>query len=91
MGRGVGGGPLCVPFYSPCQGNLTNLATQGGVTIIDSIVTAATALVNPCTKEGVELLHLLPYTPVNVCIVNGQGLKFNAVKGQIPKISMVNG
>ena len=42
-----------------------------GVTLIDSIVTAATALVNPYTKEGVESLRILPYTSINVCIVNG--------------------
>ena len=65
------------------------LTRQGGVTPIDSI-TAATALVNPYTKEGVELLRILPYTSVNVRVVNGYWLKFNAVKGQSPKISMVN-
>ena len=64
---------------------------QGGVTPIDSIVTAATALVDPYTKEGVESLRILPYTSVNVHIVNGQWLKFNAVDGQSPKISVVNG
>ena len=58
---------------------------------MDSVVTAATALVNPYTKEGVESLHILPYTSVNVRVVNGQRLKFNAVKGQSPKISVVNG
>jgi len=35
---------------------------QGGVTPIDSIVTAATVLVNPYTKKGVESLHIVPYT-----------------------------
>ena len=64
---------------------------QGVVTPIGSIVTAATALVNPYTKEGVESLCILPYTSVNVCVVNGQRLKFNAVNGQSPKISVVNG
>ena len=64
---------------------------QGGVTPIDSIVTAATALVNPYTKEGVESLRILPYTSVNVHVVNGQQLKFNAFNGQSLKISMVNG
>ena len=54
---------------------------QGGVTPIDSIVTAATMLVNPYTKEGVESLHLLLYTSVNVRVVNGQRLKFNAFNG----------
>jgi len=48
---------------------------QGGVTPIDSIVTAATALVNPYTKEGVESLCILPYTSVNVRVVNGQQSK----------------
>ena len=42
-----------------------------GVTLIDSIVTAVTALVNPYTKEGVESLCILPYTSINVCVVNG--------------------
>jgi len=64
---------------------------QGGVTRIDPIVTAATALVNLYTKEGVESLHILPYTSVNVRVVNGQWLKFKAVNGQSPKINMVNG
>jgi len=54
---------------------------QGGVTPIDSVVTAATALVNPYTKEGMEPLHILLYTSVNVLVVNGQRLKFNAVNG----------
>jgi len=40
---------------------------QGGVT---PIVTAATALVNLYTKEGVELLRILLYTSINVRIVN---------------------
>jgi len=57
---------------------------QGGVTPIDSIVTAVTALVNPYTKEGVESLRILPYTSVNVRVVNGQQLKFNAFNGQSP-------
>jgi len=62
---------------------------HGGVTLTDSIVTAAT--VNPLcilriyTKEGVELLCILPYTSVNVCVFNGQRLKFNPVNGQSPK------
>ena len=60
---------------------------QGGVTPIDSLVTAETARVNPYTKEGVELLCILPYTSVNVRVVNGQRLKFNAVNGQTPKSS----
>ena len=63
----------------------TSVLVQGGVTPIDSIVTAAAALVNPYTKEEVESLHILPYTSVNVRIVNGQLLKFNAVNGQGPK------
>jgi len=63
----------------------------GGVTPIDSIVTAATALVNLYTKEGVELLRILSSTSVNVRVVNGQRLKFNAVNSQSPKISVVNG
>jgi len=60
------------------------MACTGGVTPIDSIVTAVTALVNPYTKEGVESLRILPYTSVNVRVVNGQQLKFNAVNGQSP-------
>ena len=64
---------------------------QGGVTPIYPIVTAATALVNSYTKEGVESLRILPYTSVNVCVVNVQWLKFNAVNGQSPKIRVVNG
>ena len=64
---------------------------QGGVTPIDSIVTSATALVNPYTKEGVASLRILPYTSVNVHVVNSQQLKFNAVNDQSLKISMVNG
>jgi len=58
---------------------------------MDSIVTAAIALVHLYTKEEVESLHILLYTSVNVRIVNGQQLKFNAVNSQSPKISMVNG
>jgi len=65
--------------------------SSGGVTPIDSIVTAVTTLVNPYTKEGVESLRLLPYTSVNVRVVKGQWLKFNAVNSQSPKISVVNG
>ena len=48
-------------------------------------------LVNLYTKEGVESLRILPYTSVNVCVVNGQQLKFNADNGQSSKISMVSG
>ena len=44
---------------------------QGDVTLIDSIVTAATALVNLYTKEGMESLRILPYTSINVRVVNG--------------------
>jgi len=62
---------------------------QGGVTPIDPIVTAATALVNPYTKEGVESLCILPYTSVNMRVVNGQWLKFNTVNGQSPAWSTV--
>jgi len=64
---------------------------QGGVTPIDSTVTAATTLVNLYTKQGVESLRILLYTSVNVRVINGQWLKFNAVNGQSPKISVVNG
>ena len=64
---------------------------QGSVTPIDPIVTAMTALVNPYTKEGVESLRILPYTSVNMRVVNSQWLKFNVVNGQSPKISVVNG
>ena len=63
---------------------------QGRVTPTDPTVTAATALVNPYTKEGVELLRILPHTTVNVRVVNSQWLKFNAVNGQSPKVSTVN-
>ena len=64
---------------------------QGGVTPKDSIVTAVTAHLDLYTKEGVESLHILPYTSVNVHIViNSQWLKFNAVKGQSPKISVIS-
>jgi len=56
----------------------------GGVTPIDSIVKAATTLVNLYTKEGVESLCIFPYTSVNVRVVNSQRLKFNAVNGQSP-------
>ena len=48
-------------------------------------------LVKPYTKEGVESLRILPYTSVNVCVVNDQRLKFNADNGQSSKISMVSG
>ena len=58
---------------------------QGGVTPIDPIVTAATALVNLYTQEGVESLCILLYTSINVHIVNGQRLKFNPVNGQSPE------
>ena len=67
------------------------IPNQGGVTPINPIVTAATALVNLYTKEGVESLRILPYTSVNVRVVSGQWLKFNAVNGQSLKISGVNG
>ena len=33
---------------------------------------AVTVLVNPYTKEKVESLHILPYTSVNVHVVNSQ-------------------
>jgi len=46
---------------------------------------AMTVLVNPYTKEGVESLRILPYTSVNVHVVNSQQLKFNAVHGQSPE------
>ena len=67
------------------------LGDQGGVTPIDATVTAVTAMVNLYTKEGVELLRILLYTSINVCVINGQWLKFNAVVVKAPKISMVNG
>ena len=38
-----------------------------------------------------ESLCILPYTSVNVRVVNGQRLKFNAVNGQSLKIGVVNG
>ena len=62
---------------------------QGGVTPIDSIVTAVTALVNLYTKEGVELPRILTYTSVNVHIVNGGNSTQSTVKA--PNISVVNG
>ena len=64
---------------------------SGSVTPIDPIVTAATVLANPYTKEGVESLCILLCTSVNMCIINCQWLKFYAVNGQSPKISVVNG
>ena len=67
------------------------LQLQVGVTPIDSKVTAATVLVKPYTKEGVESLLILPYTSENLHVVNGQQLKFNTVNSQSPKISVVNG
>ena len=72
-------------WWSHCR--LTNSVTihQGGVTLIGSIVTAASALVNPYTMEGVESLCILLYTSINVHIVNGQRLKFNPVNGQSPE------
>ena len=73
------------------QGHMHCIPNQGGVTPINPIVTAATALVNLYTKEGVESLRILPYTSVNVRVVSGQWLKFNAVNGQSLKISVVNG
>jgi len=63
---------------------------RGGVTLKDSIVTAVTAHLDLYTKEGVESLHILPYTPVNVHIVNSQWLKFNGVKGQSLKLGVVS-
>ena len=63
-------------------------AHSGGVTPTDSIVMAAIALVNPYTKEGVESLCILPYTSVNVRVVNGQWLKFNTVNGQSSRKSV---
>ena len=47
-------------------------------------------MVNPYTKEGMELLCILRYASVNAHVVNGQRLKFNAINGQSPEISMVN-
>ena len=47
-------------------------------------------MVNPYTKEGMELLCILPYASVNAHVVNGQRLKFNAINGQSPEISVVN-
>ena len=43
------------------------------------------------TKEGVELLRILPYTSVNVHIGNGQWLEFTQSVVKAPKISVVNG
>ena len=42
-------------------------------------------MVNLYTKEGVESLHILLYTSINVCIVNAQQIKFNTVSGQSPE------
>ena len=78
-------GEMLLPILSP----IPLIKWQGDVTPIDSIVTTATALVNPYIKEGVESLCILLYTFVNVCVVNGQRLKFNAVNGQSLKISVV--
>ena len=58
---------------------------QGGVTPIDSIVTAATTLVNPYTKEGVKSQCILLYTSINVRVVSSQQLNFNTVNGQSPE------
>ena len=71
--------------YCPLVGVKKQTIHQGGVTPPDSIVTAATVLVNPSTKEGVELPHILPFTSVNVRVVNGQWLKSKAVNSQSPK------
>ena len=68
-----GAHPIGAGTYCTCTS-----VHQGGVI---PIVTAATALVNLYTKEGVELLHILQYTSINVRIVNGQRLKFNAANG----------
>ena len=56
-----------VCMVQPCDPDIR----QEGVTPIDSIVTAATVLVNLYTKEGVKLLRILPYTSINVRVVNG--------------------
>ena len=62
---------------------------QGGVTPIDSIVTAVTALVNPYTKEGVESLRILPYTSVNVRVVNGRNSTRSTVNARKSEWSTV--
>ena len=48
-------------------------------------------MVNLYTKEGVESLHILPYTSTNVHIVNGQ--RWNSKQSMVKalKISVVNG
>ena len=42
-------------------------------------------MANSNTKEEVESLCILLFTYVNVHVVNGQWLKFNAVNGQSPE------
>ena len=71
--------------YGLCVMGLLHFTLQfipRGVTPIDSIVTAVTTLVNPYTKAGVESLHILPYTSVNVHVVNGWNSTQSAVKAQ---------
>ena len=49
-------------------------------------------MINLYTKEGVELLRILPYTPIKVCVVNSQWLKFIfSQRSKAPKTSVVNG
>ena len=48
---------------------------------------SVTALVNQYTKEGMEWLRILPYTSVNLRVVNGQRLKISVVNGQNPEKS----
>jgi len=67
------------------QPQASQRTTSESVTPMDSIVTAATALGNPYTNEGVEPLCILPYTSVNVHVDNGQRLIFNTVNGQNPE------
>jgi len=57
---------------------------QGGVTPIDSILTAVTARLDPVLlyKEGVKSRRILPYTSINVYLIYGQkALKAEAHNG----------
>ena len=51
------------------------------MTLCPPVAVVKDAMESICTKEGVELLHILPYTSINV---NGQWLKCSVVNGQSP-------
>lgn len=55
---------------------------QGGGTPIDSIDIAARCILSLYTKEGVRSI---PYTSINVHVLNSQWLKCKVVNGQSPK------